>query len=1280
MFPYICLTYATADQAAADRLMQILTQYGFCHRSINEQTEPSVRTNHLAGATVLVAMISREALAVRTVESDLQHAADLRCQIICLSPEENEVDRRFSDGWGHFEGTSVHPERPACVAFPTQETPDAHTAARFIHDFFISRLCKVDGVFLPTRCASDRDGTLIAHAVRAHKGHMESAYALGCAYERGEGVPMLEYESSRWIALAADAGLPDARLHLGEFRLVGWGVEIDAAEAFRLFSLVAAAGDVRGEYRLGLCYLNGVGVIKDPSQAVRYLQAAARWGYAPALYRLGLLYRDGIGTEVDMRAAKTCFYKACMYGENGPLGPSSLYAQRNGARGVCVTMRYLRRRFFDVEKTPSLSQSFRICRIRQRQRPEDAWLEELSLPETVTLTDGVSASAHPVVRVDRDEGAMGVPFSVADAAVALGRILECGSASEGVCPHPTRALVWYRLAMRCGDGEAVFRLAEAYRRGVGTPRDPVRAIRLYRLAAEQGDARSLFALAVCNERGIGTEPDMAEAVRLYQQAAESGYAPAQNNLGGCYEYGVGVARNDLTAVEWYVRAAAADHPDALCRLGLCYERGLGVPRDNAQAIRYYEAAARQGHGYAWYRMGVCDSLGLTAGRRTVADGDESSSPQIPQYAAAVDLWQKAASCGVADAAYALSVAYTYGHGVCIDREKAMAFLRSAAERGHIQATYRLGLSCLKGDGTAKNRDRATAYFTRAVELWQECRALYHVGGEHEAPLPVDAISPVEAAAGSLYMLGLCALHDAGDVEFAVVTADPARIERAERCFRESAALGHIGAMTALGDMATYGLFSAGNRDMAEKAYEEAAQGEKARRIGTFSAELFDADLAAMYSAPALMSLAVRHLEAAQDEEDDRPEEAARLRATAWRELAAAVEQGSADALVEMAKCLYFGYGVTADPPAALRLLERAEHMPNGHTAASLWRGDFLRLEGDSGLGGEGDATVDGCRAAEANEAYLRALRATSVGSEIGPYILGPRREERLATDRVLRAEVFYRLATLRAVYMPEATDPFAYLATAVMMGHKGARDDLSRMFDFESAYKAETAAPEIQRKRLSFSARLRGNRARRRLKKQGPAVEAEALAIRSQDRWMTDYYTALWPVSVPFRRELQNAAPTSERPAHIRKPVTVQMRAASLNYLGDCFFYGQGVKEDPSAAVACYREVVEMQAELPRGGVLPDAVIWAQYSLGWCLLYGKGTKKNAREATGWLTLASRTHPEACYVLGQCYERGEGVDAADGREAIRYYRKALKLGYAAAEDRLNDLERRLKNEA
>ncbi len=1305
MYPYICITHAVGDRAETERFTRLLAGYGFRYRTVGEDTTRAVRATMLGGATVLIALTSPEAAATETVAADLARARERGLLSLCLSLSDNSLDDRFCG-----QGEAI------LIPYPIGQNPDRHAMDLFVHRLFVRHLSRYKGCFSSILCATDAPGAAVAHAVRARAGDPAACYALGCAYATGRGVPLLENEAAAWIARAAEGGLSDAYIHLGLLRLCGRGIEPDAEGAVTLFSRASAAGDARGDYHAGLCYLDGQGVVRDPVEAVRRLTLSARRHYPPALYRLGLLYRDGLGTTADPRRALHCFYLACLAADRkAGTGTPALY-QCLPKHGVCISVRTLRRRvavrrgLTDSAAATIHQNAYTRCRITAIDRPTVT----VALPPVSPAVEG-----------------MDPPVAAASAAALATLMMTPPPAAQGrrpLVPHPTRALTWYRYAYRRGDVGSLCQLGDAYRLGRGVPADPAEAVHLYRMSAETGDERGCFSLGVAYEQGLAVDPDMTRAVRLYEQAANAGYPPAQNNLGGCYEHGLGVVQSPVVATEWYARAADAGQPDALCRLGRCYESGRGVPADLARACSLYEVAAEAGHPYAQYRLGLCLSRGVYPADRTSSAPMSSDTVQTPAYTRAVRLWTLAAGAGVADAAYALSLCYAYGRGVSRDVNREIEYLMlaagantviggsvgvsahdlshgssdlpPAAARYSIQASYALGLCYLEGRGTVRSEFRAVDYFTRAVALWRaRCeRDRRPVRATDAEPLPADALSPMEAAGDALYMLGYCTLHAVGEEigrrARSAASACPERVERAVAFFHEAADLDHAGALTALGDLYAYGLLEAATataEDEALRYYVEAARiaaryrADSARSVGDHpSPEHVDpaspivhvtpaTDQPRVCAIPALMSLAAHSLRVADERAAEGDVGAAEMaRVQAWKCLAGSAEQGSADALVEMARCAYLGYGTTAGRDAAPGLLRQAEHSAGGRIAASLWLGDCLRC------GWSGDS-----RPEEADEAYLRALSALPVESEGGVYTVSLRRERRLASDRRARAEVLYRIASFRSAHFaddPQRGGTFAYLAEAILLGHDAALDDLARMYAFETVYAAATTPIGRDAAPLSLWDRVEGSRARRRHTRRGASGKHSRVAIRSHHTWMTDYYTALWLEPRPFCYELCSAAVPTDIPAYATASVTDIMRAAALNYLGDCLFYGRGVTADAAAAVTCYRRVVSMKLSIERGQPAPAALTWARYSLGWCLLHGIGAAKDAREAVGLLTLASAGHAEACRTLGECHEQGIGVDVSDDREAIKFYRKAVALGDRRAATKVAELERRLRERA
>ena len=109
--------------------------------------------------------------------------------------------------------------------------------------------------------------------------------------------------------------------------------------------------------------------------------------------------------------------------------------------------------------------------------------------------------------------------------------------------------------------------------------------------------------------------------------------------------------------------------------------------------------------------------------------------------------------------------------------------------------------------------------------------------------------------------------------------------------------------------------------------------------------------------------------------------------------------------------------------------------------------------------------------------------------------------------------------------------------------------------------------------------------------------------------------------------------------------------------VGDCYFFGNGVEEDKSEAVAWYKKSANQKnAE-------------AQLCLGNWYLYGNGVELDKSEATKWFRKAAKQGlPEAQYKFALRYANGDGVDE-DQSEAVKWCRKAAEQGYADAQHKL-----------
>ena len=147
--------------------------------------------------------------------------------------------------------------------------------------------------------------------------------------------------------------------------------------------------------------------------------------------------------------------------------------------------------------------------------------------------------------------------------------------------------------------------------------------------------------------------------------------------------------------------------------------------------------------------------------------------------------------------------------------------------------------------------------------------------------------------------------------------------------------------------------------------------------------------------------------------------------------------------------------------------------------------------------------------------------------------------------------------------------------------------------------------------------------------------------------------------------------------------------AAAQHDMGRRNYYGDGVQQDFTKAVAWFRKAAEqgfaesqsyLGACYAQGlGIEPNAdkaVEWfqkaamqgvakAQYLLGVSLANGVGIEKDDTKAFEWFfKAAEQGFAEAQHSLGDCYSMGKGVEKDDSK-ALLWYRKAAEQGNAEA---------------
>ncbi|QDQ28542.1 sel1 repeat family protein [Chitinimonas arctica] len=121
---------------------------------------------------------------------------------------------------------------------------------------------------------------------------MNAAYALGLAYEHGEGTPTSQPLATHWFQVAAEQGHTQAQLSLGTQYFLGRGIAKDFRLAAKWYEKAAEGGDMAAQYLIASMYEHGDGVAANRAQALSWYIAAARQGDAVAKLKAEALARQ----------------------------------------------------------------------------------------------------------------------------------------------------------------------------------------------------------------------------------------------------------------------------------------------------------------------------------------------------------------------------------------------------------------------------------------------------------------------------------------------------------------------------------------------------------------------------------------------------------------------------------------------------------------------------------------------------------------------------------------------------------------------------------------------------------------------------------------------------------------------------------------------------------------------------------------------------------------------------------------------------------------------------
>jgi TPR repeat protein len=264
---------------------------------------------------------------------------------------------------------------------------------------------------------------------------------------------------------------------------------------------------------------------------------------------------------------------------------------------------------------------------------------------------------------------------------------------HGILKNEREAFQCYRQAAGLNDSDGLFSLGRVYEKGIGVEIGVQKAAEYYRLASDLKNYAAMNNLGVLKLRGSGVPKDESGAVELFEEAAGNGSITAQFNLSVCLDLGKGIEVNHERAIALLKAAAEKGHPRAMNNLGFKLENGEGVEQNHEEALKLFNEAAAKESAHAIFNVATFST-----------DQD-----------AIIQLWQRAADLGSADAMNNLGVVTALGHGVLQNEAKGAALVKRAGEKGITDAVCNFGVMLREGRGTEANGTAAVRLLKFAAE-------------------------------------------------------------------------------------------------------------------------------------------------------------------------------------------------------------------------------------------------------------------------------------------------------------------------------------------------------------------------------------------------------------------------------------------------------------------------------------------------------------------------------------------------------------------------------------
>ena len=380
------------------------------------------------------------------------------------------------------------------------------------------------------------DKAAFAWAMRGHEaGDYVATNYLGLFYERGSGVEIDFERSTALFHQAAEAGEAEAMRNYGLALSKGDGVSKNQELAIEWWRKAFAAGDISAAHDIGMAYQDGLGVVRNDEEAVRWFRKGHEGGDFSSTANLAFMIEHGRGgLEKDLSEAFKLYQLAAEGGNDWAMFSTGLQHYE----GLGTTRDYSAAR---------------------------AWFHQ-------------AAEA-----------------GYAEAYYYLGRAFEKG---EGVNKDIAQAINWYERGRKQGCIYCITQLGVLHGSGLGFDRDQTRADALYLEAAEAGDGDAMRKVAMAYRSGT-LGPDLALAREWDRRAAKLGNISYKLELGRSLAFGVNNYEIDLSeGRSWLEEALSLGSEEAGGLLVLAILMDDSLKDREQQAVNLLVEHARNRAGWA----------------------------------------------------------------------------------------------------------------------------------------------------------------------------------------------------------------------------------------------------------------------------------------------------------------------------------------------------------------------------------------------------------------------------------------------------------------------------------------------------------------------------------------------------------------------------------------------------------------------------------------------------------------------------------------------------------